>query len=173
MWLPFGTIWLPFGTLWAPFCSILVASAPFCQPFGAIVVVSDPFRAIFLPNSYFGVPESANHLQMVVCAPTACEFSLAPRLSQGPGAEPCRRQLRSARGRWPTSVFKYVEGFLLCMHSTSCISPCTHHSSLLHSFSCYFQWFSSAIRLGFLQIDFLQVNIIYCCFSLHLTYQRT
>ena len=101
---------------------------------------------------------SAKHLQKI--AGTSDERQLFPL---GPGAVLCRRQLRSARGRWPTSVFRCVLGFLvlialylalylalnLALHL--CISPiCTPSIDFFRQFSC-------AIRLVCFQIGFLQV----------------
>ena len=118
-WWPFASLLVHFGPLSAPFRLPL---APFWLPFApsGLHVASfsslrlpfgtslDPFYSFwiirlqsFFQNHVCWAPESAKHLQMVVCTQTGCELPLAPLLSQGPGAELCRRQLRSAPGQAP------------------------------------------------------------------------
>ena len=91
-WSLGGHLWacneVPVGTLWAPFWSLWV---PFWLHFRSL-------GALLVKKSSFWAPDLANHLQIAACN---SERSVNFRLHlyfPGPGAEPCRRQLRSAPG---------------------------------------------------------------------------
>ena len=115
--VPFGSLsvpfWLPLAPFWLPFAPSRLHVASFSSlrlPFGTSLHPFYSFWTLrlqsFFQNHVFWAPESANHLQMVVCTPTARELPLAPLLSQGLGAELCRWQLGSAPGpKAPRGVF--------------------------------------------------------------------
>ena len=113
---PFGSLLAPFGSLLAPFGSLL---APFWHPpgsfshfwqlfgfvpaffmfFGSKFAPKWYFMRIFEQNIFLWANPSAKKSGTAARAHSKRKFPKAFPSSLGPGAEPCRRQLRSAPGR--------------------------------------------------------------------------
>ena len=103
-WLSFGSLWLPFGSLWLTFGSLLVSFGSLLLSLGRFFIFFMHFwwtcHAIcFFPLKIFRHPISQHTCRLIEGATLRkaiflCTVSSPTR----PGAEPCRRQLRSAPG---------------------------------------------------------------------------
>ena len=148
-WLPFGSLWLPlahfwlplapfgshFCSLWLTFCSFWLTFTPFSH-FGRLLAsFLVPFRyfqrksnekscfsMFFSEFPTFYAPASAKHLQTNRRNPSFAQLQIFAYIYLSrPGADNCRRQLRSAPGllRCPRGVLGLVGSVPLFLCSFS------------------------------------------------------
>ena len=160
-WLPFGSLWLPlahfwlplapfgshFCSLWLTFCSFWLTFTPFSH-FGRLLAsFLVPFRyfqwksnekscfsMFFFKISTFYAPVFAKHLQTNRRNPSFAQRQIFAYIYLSrPGADNCRRQLRSAPGllRSPRGVLGFDSSvsfpalFLFFCFSSFCLFFCS------------------------------------------------
>ena len=162
LWLPFAPLWLPFGSLWHSLGDLLAPIGSPLAPVGSLLLPLEVDFVTFAASSpHFGssLYKFARNPNKGVLSVSFCiEFSFfnnpfaknrrnskANRSKinftlqlafQGPGAEPCLWQLRSAPCRRHSSACLRRKPPTLSSRNLSCTSPFLHFILLALHLSC-------------------------------------